>query len=286
MRSDHAGRSLVDGVAINPAITMYAIDVHAHFGDYDAGAGSGALVNRLFGGGIDVVRRRAQAAGVRLTVVSALTTFMPYGGNPFKGNDESRSAAEKHDDICFWAVLDPRLKESYRQVEALLAHPRCKGIKIHPQRHFYEIRQYGDEVFSFAAGNRAVVLTHSGDPGSFPEDFIPFTDRHSQVRLILAHLGNNSEAGMSRQVCAVQRSQAGNVFIDTSSARSIYSGLIEWAVETIGADRLLFGTDTPLYSVACHKARIESAEISQAAKRAILFRNAARLLNEPVKQFA
>lgn len=285
MRSDHATHPHADGIAVNPSLTMYAIDVHAHFGDYDVGAGTGALVNRLFGGGIDVVRSRAQAAGVRVTVVSAITAFIPYGGNPFKANDDSRSAAEKHDDIRFWAVLDPRLKESYRQVEALLAHPRCKGIKIHPQRHLYEIRQYGDEVFSFAAGHRAVVLTHSGDPGSFPEDFIPFTDRHSQVRLILAHLGNNSDAGTSRQVCAVQRSQAGNVFIDTSSARSIYSGLIEWAVETIGADRLLFGTDTPLYSVACHKARIESAEISQADKRAILFQNAARLLNEPEQQF-
>lgn len=264
---------------------MYAIDVHAHFGDYDVGAGPGALANRLFGGGIDVVRRRAQAAGVRLTVVSGITAFMPYGGNPFRANDDSRAAAEKYDDICFWAVLDPRLKESYRQVEALLPHPRCKGIKIHPQRHFYEIRQYGDEVFSFAAGFRAVVLTHSGDPGSFPEDFISFTDRYPQVRLILAHLGNSSDGAMGRQVSAVQRSQAGNVFIDTSSARSIYSGLIESAVETIGANRLLFGTDTPLYSVACQKARIESAEISLGDKRAILFRNAARLLNEPVKQF-
>lgn len=265
---------------------MYAIDVHAHFGPYDVGAGTGALANRLHGGGIDVVRRRAHSAGVRLTVVSAITAFMPYGGNPFRANDDSREAAEKYDDICFWAVLDPRLKESYRQVESLLSHPRCKGIKIHPQRHLYEIRQYGDEVFSFAAGHRAVVLTHSGDPGSFPEDFIPFTDRYAPVRLILAHLGNSSDGNTCRQVNAIQRSQAGNVFVDTSSARSIYSGLIESAVETIGADRLLFGTDTPLYSVACQKTRIETAEIKEAEKRAILFRNAARLLNEPVKRFA
>ena len=38
---------------------MYAMDVPAHFGDYDVGAGRGALVNRLFGGGIDVVQRFA-----------------------------------------------------------------------------------------------------------------------------------------------------------------------------------------------------------------------------------
>ena len=46
MRSDHANQSRVGGIAINPAITMYAIDVHAHFGDYDIGAGRGALAER------------------------------------------------------------------------------------------------------------------------------------------------------------------------------------------------------------------------------------------------
>jgi len=262
---------------------MKAIDVHAHFGTYDVGDGPGARLNRLHGGGIDVVRRRAQAAGVGLTVVSSITAFMPYGGHPFRANDDSREAAEKHDDIRFWAVLDPRMKESYRQVEELLRHPRCSGIKIHPQRHLYEIRQYGDDVFAFAGDARTVVLTHSGDPGNFPEDFIPFTDRYPQARLILAHLGNSSDGVTSRQVSAIQRSQAGNVYVDTSSGRSIYSGLIEWAVETIGPDRILFGTDTPLYSVACHKVRIETAEISSAAKRKILFNNAARLLQVSVK---
>lgn len=103
------------------------------------------------------------------------------------------------------------MKESYRQVEDLLRHPRCSGIKLHPQRHLYEIRQYGDEVFSFAANFQTVVLTHSGDPGNFPEDFIPFTDRYPKVRLILAHLGNSSDGVTSRQVCAIQRSLAGNV---------------------------------------------------------------------------
>ena len=263
---------------------MHAIDVHAHFGIYDPGAGRGALVNRFYSGDIDVVRRRARAAGVGLTVVSAIGAFIPYGGHPFHANDESRDVAEKYDDIRFWAVLDPRMKESFRQVEELLAHPRCKGIKIHPQRHVYEIRHHGDEIFAFADHHRAIVLTHSGDPGNFPEDFIPFTDRHARVRLILAHLGNSNDGVASRQISAVKRSQAGNVYIDTSSVRSICSGLIEWAVEEIGSDRLLFGTDTPLYSTACQKVRIETAEISHAAKQAILYKNASRLLQETLRR--
>jgi predicted TIM-barrel fold metal-dependent hydrolase len=70
----------------------------------------------------------------------------------------------------------------------------------------------------------------------------------------------------------------------TSSANSINSGLIEWAVSQVGAERILFGTDTPLYFVASQKARIEHAEIDQAAKRAILYDNAARLLDKERKK--
>ncbi|MCL4853815.1 MAG: amidohydrolase family protein, partial [Bryobacteraceae bacterium] len=66
--------------------------------------------------------------------------------------------------------------------------------------------------------------------------------------------------------------------VDTSSASSIYAGLIEWAVQEIGASRILFGTDTPLYSAAAQRRRIEAAEISDADKLAILRENAMRLL--------
>lgn len=58
------------------------------------------------------------------------------------------------------------------------------------------------------------------------------------------------------------------------------SRLIEWAVGQVGADRLLFGSDTPVYFTAAQKARIELADIDASARRAILCENAARLLDE------
>jgi predicted TIM-barrel fold metal-dependent hydrolase len=164
----------------------------------------------------------------------------------------------------------------------LLAHPRCKGIKIHPHAHAYEISQHGEALFAFAAARKALVLTHSGDPGSYPEHFLPFVDRYPEVNLILAHLGNSDDGSVARQVDAIKAARQGNVWVDTSSARSMFSGLIEWAVEEIGHERILFGTDTPLYWSAMQKARIETADIGEEAKAAILYRNAARLLNEDV----
>ncbi len=257
---------------------MKAIDVHAHFGVYDRG-GDGP-VGEWMTGDIDLVRRRASASGVVLTVVSPLRALMPYGGDVARGNEEALAAAEACDDVRFWAVLNPQVKETYAQVESLLPHERCAGIKIHPREHRYDIRDRGDAVFEFAADREALVLTHSGHAGSDPEDFIPFANRYPSVRLILGHLGNDHEGDYTRQAHALQFSEHGNVFVDTSSMKSMVSGLVEWAVEAIGADRLLFGTDSPLYFTASQKARVERAEMDDAAKRAILFDNAARLLGE------
>lgn len=114
-------------------------------------------------------------------------------------------------------------------------------------------------------------MAHSGCPGSFPEGYIGFANRYPNVPLTLAHLGKSADGNVSRQVYALKQPKNGNIYTDTSSAKSINGGLIEWAVSEVGAQRLLFGTDTPLYFAACQKARTEYAEIDEEAKQAILF---------------
>jgi predicted TIM-barrel fold metal-dependent hydrolase len=98
---------------------------------------------------------------------------------------------------------------------------------------------------------------------------------------MLAHLGNGNGAGgaVDLQVRAVQAARHGNLWIDTSSARSILPHLVEWAVQEVGAERLLFGSDTPLYHVALQRERIECAEVSDSAKQLILRDNAVSLFD-------
>jgi uncharacterized protein len=259
-------------------VDLPAIDVHGHFGPYDAGADR--LSDRWRGHGAEVVCRWARAASIGITVVSASRALMPYRGDVTRGNEEALAAVEQHAELRCWAVLDPQRRESYAQAEAMLKHPRCKGIKVHPTLHEYEIREHGDAIYEFAAAQRTAILTHSGGAGSFPEDFVALANHYPSVPLILAHLGNSPDGNLTRQVHAIKRAEAGNLYVDTSSAMSITPGLIEWAVAEIGADRILFGTDSPLYFPACQKARIEYAEIDDAAKRAILYGNAGRLLGE------
>lgn len=255
---------------------MNAIDVHGHFGTYDRGLGT--RVDRFMSATATEVAQRGADCGIEITVMSAIHGLIPYRGNAVQGNADAESSAFDHPGIRFWSIVDPRVPASYEQTDRLLAHPRCMGIKIHPHAHQYEIRDSGESLFAFAAERKAVVLTHSGDIGSYPEDFVPFVDRYPDLQLILAHLGNSDDGSVMRQVQAIQHARNGNLWVDTSSARSMFSGLIEWAVEQIGYERILFGTDTPLYWAGAQKGRIETADIGDDARRAILHDNAAALL--------
>ena len=253
-----------------------AIDMHAHFGLHDT---EDTPKTRMFSGGPEVALERARLAGVRTTVVSAMAALTSK--DPTAGNDTARAAAEDNEGLRFYAVLNPTVQSSFDDVGQLLKHPRCVGIKIHPREHEYEIKEHGQAVFEFSAARQAVVSTHSGNPRCWPQDFIPFMNAIPEATLIVAHLGHD-ETGESvvLQIEAIKQAEAGNVYTDTSSASSIFSGLIEYAVAELGADRIVFGTDSPCYYTPTQKARIEYAAISEAAKRAILWENAEKLIGD------
>ena len=91
-------------------------------------------------------------------------------------------------------------------------------------------------------------------------------------------IGMSGVSVPNRMRSAPSWSTEGNVWADTSSAKSMIARVLEHAVDQLGADRILFGTDTPLYFAATQKARIAYAAIPDEAKRMILYENAAQLL--------
>ncbi|MBA3484019.1 MAG: amidohydrolase family protein [Pirellulales bacterium] len=257
---------------------LQAIDVHAHFGNYRRERY--ALMDRLLSADAPTVADRARRANIGVTIVSPFSSLLPrFQADAVAGNEEAAIIVEQTPGLLQWVVINPLQPATYPQAARMLSQPRCVGIKIHPEEHGYALKEHGRPIFRFAADHNATILTHSGEENSLPEDLLPFADEYPEMRLILAHLGCGYDGDASRQVRAIQRSKRGNVFVDTSSMASVFSGLIEWAVDEIGAERILFGTDSPLYDPATQRARIEHAEIRESEKRLILRDNAIRLLN-------
>ena len=257
--------------------TIQAIDVHAHLGTY---AFNNELHRRFMTGDAERVVSLAARARTECTVVSHMQAFFPQDAQDVAGaNEAAASLAEASGGrLRFWAVLDPANAKNFDQVEELLRHPCCAGIKVHPEQHTYMIADYGQAIFSFAAKAGAVVQSHSGEQRSLPADFVPFADAFPEVNLIISHLGCGWDDDLSHQVRAIAASKHGNIYTDTSSARSITPCLLEWAVSEVGADHILYGTDSPLYFAPMQRARIDHAEISDEEKGMILRGNAERLL--------
>ena len=258
------------------AETILAIDVHAHFGK-SRGA-KFEISDKLMSGEADVVVQRARLAHTRLTIVSPLEALAPrLGGNPISGNRNAARVIAQTDGLLQWVVVDPTKPKTYEQAEQMLKLPKCVGIKIHPEEHGYQITEHGRAIFEFAAREKAIVQTHSGEEKSLPEDFVKLANDFPEVVLIISHLGHGWDDDLTHQVRAIQASKHGNMFTDTSSAKSITSNLIEWAVSEIGAEHILYGTDSPLYFAPMQRARIDKANISDQDKRLILHDNAAQL---------
>ena len=255
---------------------IQAIDVHAHFGEYRH---ADALTNALMTGDAAEVVRRARLANTKLTIVSPMKAISPrLKGDPLSANAEAARIVSETDGLLQWVVVDPTQQATFDQAAEMLDLPKCVGIKIHPEEHGYPITERGRAVFEFAAEHQAIIQSHSGEENSLPADFAKPADDFPEVMVILSHLGHGFDADMSHQVRAIQASKHGNIFTDTSSAKSITPNLIEWAVEQIGAEHILYGTDSPVYFAPMQRARIDHAGISDADKRLILHDSAARLL--------
>ena len=259
-----------------PFSDIQAIDVHAHHGTYIKDGGG---IRAQWGsGGVDVLLARAAKANTRITIVSSLEALMPRGrGNPLAGNERLAPIVAETDGLMMWVVVDPLKPDTYAQAAELLNMPKVAGLKIHPEEHLYSIREHGRAIFEFAEQHNAIVSTHSGEQRSLPEDFVRFANDFPGVTIIVCHLGCGFDDDPTHQVRAIQASKHGNLYTDCSSAQNITPCLLEYAVAEIGADRIMYGTDSPLYFAPMQRARVEYADISEEQKRMILCENASRL---------
>lgn len=124
-----------------------------------------------------------------------------------------------------------------------------------------------------------VVLQHTADQTIIqqreyhtdPADTAWLGRENPDVRIIMAHLTSCGKRGV------MEIADLPNVWIDTSAFQP-FSGLVEYAVEKLGVDRVLYGSDLVIRDLPTQIGRILSADISEADKRAILFDNSYNLL--------
>ena len=241
---------------------LIAIDMHTHINhgspyDTDTRIGYSAVLDDLI-----LINR---AAGIEKMFACTFASVLSTKTIP-EENEYMHRLIDEVDCLYQWVVVDPRIEETLQQAERMLKHKKCVGIKLHPLYHKYPLEEYADKIFSLAARFQTVVLIHVEKEASY---ILPMADRYPDVTFIVAHLGGEA------YVDAVEFAKHRNVYTDTSGIASSNNLMVEYAYSRIGADRILFGTDT--YSAAFQRGRIEFALIPRADKQKILRDNALRL---------
>lgn len=253
-----------------------AIDFHSHFGAYHCNPGE-YYPEQFEDARLGTLLRNMEQANIAVSINSHMFALMPRGqGDVLRGNERILQEAENQKGVYFWAVVNPLVQESYAQAADMLQHPKVLGIKVHPEEHLYPILEHGNQIYEFAAKHNAVVITHSGEQNSMPEDFCVYANRFPMVQTIVSHMGCGWDGNMEHQIRAIEMSQYNNLYTDCSSSRTIMARLIEYAVDRIGSEKILFGTDSSCYFSPCQRVRIDGAAISDQDKRNILYQNALR----------
>lgn len=243
------------------------IDTHSHFDhgvEGDLYSRTSPLARECHRLSLDMLFTRYDQVGVGPVCFS---TYASVSTNQ-RVAEENRYLHQlslENDRIFQWVVVEPTQPETFDQAAEMLKSKKTIGIKIHPKMHEYDILQHADRLFSFAHELKAVVQMHPAEIPQMPA----FADKYPNMKLIIAHLGNDVFMD------AVAKAKHGNIFVDTSGSASHGNNVIERAVNRIGAEHILFGTDG--YSSSFQLARIAWADISEENKEKILRSNALHL---------
>jgi len=222
--------------------------------------------------------RVMDAAGVDKSCVNCIFYSEAARGNDVVAALMSR-APDRFVGVGFATPQYP--DEAISELERCFDRLGMKFLKIYPDYlgkpvddpAYYPIYEWMDE-------RGLVIMSHSSfkrgdDELTAPRKFIGLAERFSNIKWVLGHSGNAPPG----QEQAVEAGRAcPNIYLETCTSYGAH-GTIEFLVDGVGDDRVLYGSDMPLMDARYQVGRIATADIPADSKRKILGLNAIKLLD-------
>lgn len=234
------------------------IDAHAHVGRFGSWAGVAATSEELL--------REMDAAGVERAVV-----FSP-------DNALARAAVlGRPDRFTGYVWPNPHDAGALPLVKRAVREWGFRGIKLHPLVHaFLPTDEEVIPIVEFARKEQIPVAIHSGHPPfSLPWSIGELAEKYPRARIVMLHMGHAHGVYIKAAIDTAKKFD--NITLETSGV-SMHSKIRE-AVERVGEDRVVFGSDYPFhdYSVELQKVRVSG--LDDRLQRKVLHDNAERLLS-------
>lgn len=249
--SEYARRGLrLDGFPV--------FDAHAHVEGLDGGAGPA----------LDAQVAEMDRLGIDLAAISATSAI---AADFVTGNDQVAVAARRFPGrfigYCHVSAVYP--EKMLPELERCLAQDIFRGIKLYQVGPAYDDPLY-DPVYALARERRLPVLAHTW--GESLTGFDRAAGKFPEVSFLAAHAGS----GFAYRHYLEAAKRCPNFCLDLTYSRE-HTNMIERFVEELGPERIVWGTDTPIFSMAHQLGKVLFARIPDDAKRRILGETAARL---------
>ncbi len=256
------------------------IDAHAHiFPPKIAEKASGSIGNyygmKMFADGtIEELLKNGSQINVSKYLVHSTATKVEQIKTI---NDFIEEAVNKYDCFIGFGTLHPLMEDIKQEVDRIISMG-LKGVKLHPEFQNFNIDDENMLPVYSALEGRLPILMHTGDSmktSSSPERMAKILDMFPNLVVIAAHFGGYDMWEESIKHLVGRK----NVYFDSSS--SLFKIDYDIALKIIkdhGTDKILFGTDYPMWSHAKELERFEKLGLSDEECEMILHKNAEKLL--------
>lgn len=197
--------------------------------------------------------------------------------DPSIQNAELEEAMAKYPDrYRGYYTFNPNYCEEFsKNMDRILTVKGYIGFKFLPTYHRYPLDgELYRPALEFADKHERLILIHTwgnNDPHNGPKHIEKAASEYPHAVFIMGH----SAPGELDEALSIAKKHE-NVYLDICDIHR-HSGIVDKMVNTIGADRILFGTDIPWYDPGYGIGSVLFSHINDADKYKILYENAKEL---------
>ncbi len=241
---------------------MTIVDIHNHYGKWSfpmRQLSAAEMVTVLKARGID-----------KAIVSSSLAIVYDFR----EGNRLLAEAIQPHPELFGYVTINLNYaEEGIRELDTYAANPKFVGCKIHPNYSRQKIDSPdGRRVLGVLNELRRPLLLHTYSSSlESPWNAVPVAKANPNVPIIMAHMGGDA---WREGIRAARESR--NLYVDMCASWAD-ADKVAAAVQELGPERVLFGSDFTLFDPAHTLGMVAEADLSAEARSLILHGNAERL---------
>lgn len=173
----------------------------------------------------------------------------------------------------YWA--NPKLGDPVPELREYLKDPKFRGVKLHPLMDgFHPDDPMVWPIIEVLIEHDLPALIHCGHPiFSLPWSIEELIARYEDAKIILGHMGHGNVIYIDASIGVAQRHP--NVWLETSGMPM--SVKILEAVQKVGADRVMYGSDGPWHEPRVEQLKVQLAGLSPEDLDAVMHGTAQRL---------